>query len=114
MDKSESLTSTLTAMRLIRPGMGRRGWGVGGLYIPIATLSSPGFQARSKDLEILEEGGGAGPSTADLPRPAEIMSREVELPLSKFSGRLLLRAVQVVRQQQCNGHCLSDSVQHSS
>ena len=22
-----------------------------------------GFQARSKDLEILEEGGGAGPST---------------------------------------------------
>ena len=25
-----------------------------------------GFQARSKDLEILEEGGGAGPST--LPR----------------------------------------------
>ena len=26
-------------------------------------------------------------------------------------GRLLLRVVQVVRQQQCNGHCLSDSVQ---
>ena len=25
-----------------------------------------GFQARSKDLEILEEGGGAGPST--MPR----------------------------------------------
>ena len=29
-------------------------------------------------------------------------------------GRLLLRVVQVVRQQPCNGHCLSDSVQHSS
>ena len=29
-------------------------------------------------------------------------------------GRLLLRVVQVVRQQLCNGHCLSDSVQHSS
>ena len=29
-------------------------------------------------------------------------------------GRLLLRVVQVVRQQRCNGHCLSDSVQHSS
>ena len=36
------------------------------------------------------------------------MSREVVL------GRLLLRVVQVVRQQRCNGHCLSDSVQHSS
>ena len=33
------------------------------------------FQARSKDQEILEEGGGAGPSTS----PEEIMSREVEL-----------------------------------
>ena len=29
-------------------------------------------------------------------------------------GRLLLRVVQVVRQQRCSGHCLSDSVQHSS
>ena len=29
-------------------------------------------------------------------------------------GRLLLRVVQVVRQQRFNGHCLSDSVQHSS
>ena len=29
-------------------------------------------------------------------------------------GRLLLRVVQVVRQQRCNGRCLSDSVQHSS
>ena len=29
-------------------------------------------------------------------------------------GRLLLRVVQVVRQQRCNGHCLGDSVQHSS
>ena len=26
-------------------------------------LASSGFQARSKDQEILEEGGGAGPST---------------------------------------------------
>ena len=29
-------------------------------------------------------------------------------------GRLLLRVVQVVHQQRCNGHCLSDTVQHSS
>ena len=35
-----------------------------------------GFQARSKDLEILEEGGGAGPSQLC---PEEIMSREVVL-----------------------------------
>ena len=34
-----------------------------------------GFQARSKDQEILEEGGGAGPS--HLPR--RDLSREVEL-----------------------------------
>ena len=33
---------------------------------------------------------------------------------AKQAGHLLLRVVQVVRQQQCNGHCLSDSVQHSS
>ena len=30
------------------------------------TTTLPGFQARSKDQEILEEGGGAGPSL--LPR----------------------------------------------
>ena len=30
------------------------------------TSAESGFQARSKDLEILEEGGGAGPST--MPR----------------------------------------------
>ena len=41
--------------------------------------------------------------------PEEIMNREVEQV-----GHLLLRVVQVVRQQQCNEHCLSDSVQYSS
>ena len=69
-----------------------------------------GFQARSKDQEILEEGGGAGPLTFAQKRS---WGREVELGLSKF-GHLLLWVVQVVRQQRCNGHCLSDSVQHSS
>ena len=44
--------------------------------------------------------------------PEEIMSREVAW--AEQVGRLLLRVVQVVRQQRCNGHCLSDSVQHSS
>ena len=39
-----------------------------GLYNQNMTVSTiyPGFQARSKDQEILEEGGGAGPSL--LPR----------------------------------------------
>ena len=32
----------------------------------IIALINSGFQARSKDQEILEEGGGAGPST--MPR----------------------------------------------
>ena len=41
--------------------------------------------------------------------PEEIMRREVELGCGV--GLLLLRVVQVVRQQQCNGHCLCDSVQ---
>ena len=40
--------------------------------------------------------------------PEEIMSWAEQV------GRLLLRVVQVVHQQLCNGPCLSDSVQHSS
>ena len=59
---------------------------------------STGFRARSKDLEILEEGGGAGPST--MPR------RDHEWSWAEQVGHLLLRVVQVVHQQQCNGHCL--------
>ena len=53
--------------------LGWRGGGGGGReeegdYTYNAVLSPPerGFQARSKDQEILEEGGGAGPSL--LPR----------------------------------------------
>ena len=37
--------------------------------------------------------------------PEEIMSREAKV------GLLLFQVVQVIRQQQCNGHCLCDSVQ---
>ncbi len=36
------------------------------LSMPASEDFGQGFQARSKDQEILEEGGGAGPST--LPR----------------------------------------------
>ena len=47
------------------------GWGVYGPIISgvkscVLGRQRPGFQARSKDQEILEEGGGAGPSL--LPR----------------------------------------------
>ena len=60
-----------------------------------------------RDQEILEEGGGAGPSL--------LSRRDHEWWCwAEQVGRLLLRVVQVVRQQRCNGHCLSDSVQHSS
>ena len=48
-------------------------WKTGGFFVCLfalfvfsRTLAGTGFQARSKDQEILEEGGGAGPST--LPR----------------------------------------------
>ena len=68
-----------------------------------------GFQARSKDQEILEEGGGAGPS--HVPRRDHELGGGAGLSKLDF---FLLRVVQVVRQQRCNGHCLSDSVQHSS
>ena len=37
-----------------------------GAYLSLLHVDSTGFQARSKDREILEEGGGAGPSL--LPR----------------------------------------------
>ena len=41
--------------------------------------------------------------------PEEVMSREVDW--AEQVGPLLLRVVQVVRQQQCNGHCHCDPVQ---
>ena len=41
--------------------------------------------------------------------PEEIMSREVELGCESWTSLL-----QVVTQQQCNGHCPCDSSQNSS
>ena len=47
--------------------------------------------------------------------PEEIMSREVALGWASSGRRSCFElSRQVVRQQRCNGHCLSDSVQHSS
>ena len=42
--------------------------------------------------------------------PEEIMSMEVELGCESWTSLLL----QVVTQQQCNGHCPCDSAQHGS
>ena len=42
--------------------------------------------------------------------PEEIMSMEVGLGCESWISLLL----QVVTQQQCNGHCPCDSAQHSS
>ena len=36
------------------------------------------------------------------------MEQDLQLGWAEQVGRLLLRVVQVVRQQRCNGHCLSD------
>ena len=63
------------------------------------------FQARSKDQEIKRR-----EVELDLQvSPEEIMSREVELGCESWTFSL-----RVVPQQQCNGHCLCDSVQHGS
>ena len=70
-----------------------------------------GFQARSKDQEILEEPGLRWSWTLNFAQKRSWVGR---WSWAEQVGRLLLRVVQVVRQQRCNGHCLSDSVQHSS
>ena len=66
----------------------------------------PGEIKRSRDLR-----GGRWSWTFKL---APKRSRVGRWTWAAKAGLLLLRVVQVVRQQQCNGHCLSDSVQHSS
>ena len=73
-----------------------------------SSSSSPlsGFQARSKDLR-----GGRWSWTLTFAQKRSWVGR---WSWAEQVGRLLLRVVQVVRQQRCNGHCLSDSVQHSS
>ena len=59
-----------------------------------------GFQARSKDLR-----GGRWSWTLTFAQKRSWVGR---WSWAEQVGRLLLRVVQVVRQQRCNGHCLSD------
>ena len=66
----------------------------------------PGEIKRSRDLR-----GGRWSWTLTF---AQKRSRVGRWSWAEQVGRLLLRVVQVVHQQRCNGHCLSDSVQHSS
>ena len=69
-----------------------------------------GFQARSKDLR-----GGRWSWTLNYAQKRSWVRRwRWAEQWAEQVGRLLLRVVQVIRQQRCNGHCLSGSVQHSS
>ena len=61
---------------------------------------NPGFQARSRDLR-----GGRWSWTLKLAQKRSWVGR---WSWAAQVGHLLLRVVQVVRQQQYNGHCLSD------
>ena len=95
------------------------GWGWGGesaaaesrvrLYISWFAFvfhRVPGEIKRSRDLR-----GGRWSWTLNFAQKRSWVGR---WSWAEQLGRLLLRVVQVVRQQRCNGHCLSDSVQHSS
>ena len=63
----------------------------------------PGEIKRSRDLR-----GGRWSWTLNLAQKRSWVGR---WRWAKKVGLLLLRVVQVVRQQQCNGHCLFDSAQ---
>ena len=63
-------------------------------------------QGSRRDQKILEEGDGAGPSSYLKTR-----SWVGRWSCAEKAGLPLLWVVQVVRQQQCNGHCLCDSAQ---
>ena len=75
--------------------------------VEVAVLGSVcrGFQARSRDRR-----GGRWSWTLTFSQKRSWVGR---WSWAEQVGRLLLRVVQVVHQQRCNGHCLSDSVQHS-
>ena len=76
------------------------------LIIIFAHVRVPGEIKRSRDLR-----GGRWSWTLTFAQKRSWVGR---WSWADQVGRLLLRVVQVVRQQRCNGHCLSDSVQHSS
>ena len=76
------------------------------IYMPPSHPGVPGEIKRSRDLR-----GGRWSWTLKFAQKRSWVGR---WSWAEQDGHLLLRVVQVVRQQQCNGHCLSDSVQHSS
>ena len=75
-------------------------------YLFKAFVRVPGEIKRSRDLR-----GGRWSWTLNYAQKRSWVGR---WHWAEQVGRLLLQVVQVVRQQRCNGHCLSDSVQHSS
>ena len=74
--------------------------------IVLSNSRVPGEIKRSRDLR-----GGRWSWTLNFAQKRSWIGR---WSWAEQVGRLLLQVVQVVRQQQCNGHCHSDSVQHSS
>ena len=78
----------------------------GGIKDSACPVSISGFLKRSRDLR-----GGRWSWTLKFAHKRSWVGR---WSWAEQVGPLLLRVVQVVRQQQCNGHCLCDSVQHSS
>ena len=76
------------------------------LMVSVDVIRVPGEIKRSRDLR-----GGRWSWTLNYAQKRSCVGRWRR---AEQVGRLLLRVVQVVRQQRCNGHCLSDSVQHSS
>ena len=89
--------------------MGGGGGGEGGLIYTHITSGCdrvPGEIKRSRDLR-----GGRWSWTLNYAQKRSWVGRWC---WAERVGHLLLRVVQVVRRRLCNGHCLSDSVQHSS
>ena len=66
-------------------------------------MQVPGEIKRSRDLR-----GGRWSWTFELAQKRSLVGR---WSWAEKVGLLSLRVVQVVRQQQCNGHCLCDSAQ---
>ena len=77
-------------------------WSVKTCALGPPRLRVPGETKRSRDLR-----GGRWSWTLTFAQKRSWVGR---WSWAEQVGRLLLRVVQVVRQQRCNGHCLSDSV----
>ena len=100
------LLTSLTPSRWAKPAQRVTCNRFGPFKGPSSHSGVPGEIKRSRDLR-----GGRWSWTLTFAQKRSWVGR---WSWAEQVGRLLLRVVQVVRQQRCNGHCLSDSVQRSS